>query len=73
MHALQIARFGNPSEVVDLVEIPDPDAPGAGEVRVAVEYAPINTSVLLTISGRYGVRPPLPAALGNKGLSTLCQ
>ncbi|MGO8949507.1 MAG: zinc-dependent alcohol dehydrogenase family protein [Ktedonobacterales bacterium] len=67
MYALQIARFGNPSEVVELVEVPDPDAPGVDEVLVAVEYAPINTSVLLTIRGLYGVRPPLPAGLGNEG------
>ena len=58
MYALQIARLGNPSEVVELVEIPDPDAPGVGEVLVAIEYAPINTSVLLMIRGQYGVRPP---------------
>ena len=68
MYALQMARFGNPSEVVELVEVPDPDAPGVDEVLVAVEYAPINTSVLLTIRGLYGVRPPLPAGIGNEGV-----
>ncbi|EFH88245.1 zinc-dependent alcohol dehydrogenase family protein [Ktedonobacter racemifer] len=71
MHALQIAILGNPSEVVELVEIPDPDAPGVGEVLVAIEYAPINTSVLLTISGRYGVRPPLPIGVGNEGVGRI--
>src|SRR5258708_13334073 len=71
MHALQIAIFGNPSEVVELVGIPDPDAPGVGEVRVAIEYAPINTSVLLTIRGRYGVRPLLPIGLGNEGVGRI--
>src|SRR5260370_7690668 len=71
MHALQIALFGNPSEVVELVEIPDPDAPGVGEVLVAIEYAPINTSVLLTIRGRYGVRPLLPIGLGNEGVGRI--
>ncbi|GHO82578.1 zinc-dependent alcohol dehydrogenase family protein [Dictyobacter formicarum] len=71
MHALQIAIFGNPSEVVELVELPDPDAPGVGEVLVAIEYAPINTSVLLTISGRYGVRPPLPIGVGNEGVGRI--
>src|SRR5258708_34081997 len=71
MHALQIAIFGNPSEVVELVGIPDPDAPGVGEVLVAIEYAPINTSVLLTIRGRYGVRPLLPIGLGNEGVGRI--
>jgi len=71
MHALQIATFGDPSAVVELVEIPDPDAPGAGEALVAVEYAPINTSALLLISGRYGVRPPLPTGVGNEGVGRI--
>ena len=71
MHALQIAMLGNPSEVVELVDVPEPDAPGVGEVLVAVEYAPINTSVLLTIRGLYGVRPPLPAGLGNEGVGRI--
>ena len=71
MHALQIATFGDPSEVVELVEIPDPGAPGAGEVLVVVEYAPINTSALLLISGRYGVRPPLPTGVGNEGVGRI--
>jgi len=71
MHAVQIPVLGNPSEVVELVEIPDPDAPGVGEVLVAIEYAPISTSVLLTINGRYGVRPPLPIGVGNEGVGRI--
>ena len=71
MHALQITTFGDPSEVVELVEIPDPDAPSAGEVLIAVEYAPINTSALLLIRGRYGVRPPLPTGVGNEGVGRI--
>jgi NADPH:quinone reductase-like Zn-dependent oxidoreductase len=71
MHALQIATFGEPAEVVELVEIPDPGAPGAGEVLVAVEYAPINTSALLLIRGQYGVRPALPTGVGNEGVGRI--
>ncbi len=71
MQALQIARFGDPSEVVELVELPDPKVPSAGEVLIAVEYAPINTSALLLISGRYGLRPPLPAGVGNEGVGRI--
>ena len=71
MHDLQIARLGNPSEVVEMVEIPDPDVPGVGEVLVAIEYAPINTSVLLRIRGQYGVQPPLPIGLGNEGVGRI--
>ena len=68
MRALQIATFGDPAEVVQLVEIPEPDDPRASEVLVAVEYTPINTSALLLIRGIYGVRPALPTGVGNEGV-----
>ena len=68
MKALQISTFGNPEDVAELVELPEPSAPGAGEVLVAVEYAPINPSELLMIRGHYGVRPPLPSGLGQEGV-----
>ena len=71
MRALQIATFGDPAEVVKLVEMPDPDAPRLGEVLIAVEYAPINTSALLLIRGIYGVRPPLPTGVGNEGVGRI--
>ena len=71
MYALQIAALGDPSEVVKLVELPNPPAPGAEEVLVAVEYAPVNTSVLLMIRGLYGKRPPLPAGVGNEGVGRI--
>ncbi len=71
MYALQIAALGDPSEVVKLVELPNPPAPGAEEVLVAVEYAPVNTSALLMIRGLYGKRPPLPAGVGNEGVGRI--
>ncbi len=71
MDALQISTFGEPSDVVERVKIPDPDAPMANEVLVAVEYAPINSSELLTIRGQYGVLPSLPAGLGNEGVGRI--
>ncbi len=71
MYALQISTFGEPSDVVERVKIPDPEAPMANEVLVAVEYAPINSSALLTIRGQYGVLPSLPAGLGNEGVGRI--
>jgi NADPH:quinone reductase-like Zn-dependent oxidoreductase len=68
MYTLQMVAFGDPTEVVKLVELPNPPAPGDNEVLVAIEYAPINTSVLLMIRGLYGVRPSLPAGVGNEGV-----
>jgi NADPH:quinone reductase-like Zn-dependent oxidoreductase len=56
---------------VELVELPEPDAPGAGDVLVAVDYAPINISTLLMIRGQYGVRPALPTGVGNEGVGRI--
>src|SRR5260370_34391734 len=63
MDALQISTFGKPSDVVELVKIPDPDDPGTNEVLVAMEYAPIDFSDLLMITGHYGVWPALPTGI----------
>jgi len=71
MYALQISTFGEPSDVVKRVEIPDPGAPMANEVLVAVEYAPINSSELMMIRGQYGVLPSLPTGLGNEGVGRI--
>ena len=66
------SAFGAPEEVLAL-EPSDPVAPGPGEVRIAVERAPINPSDLLQIAGQYGVRPPLPATAGNEGIGRIAE
>jgi len=68
MQAIQIEAFGNPAEVMKLVDIPDVGAPGEGEVVIALEASPINMSDLLMISGRYGYRPQLPSVMGTEGV-----
>src|ERR1700722_15789988 len=68
MQAIQIEAFGNPAEVLKLVDIPDVGAPAAGEVVIALEASPINMSDLLMISGRYGHRPQLPCVVGTEGV-----
>jgi NADPH:quinone reductase-like Zn-dependent oxidoreductase len=74
MKALQISRHGAAAEVVELVDIPEPDPPKVNEVLVAVEYAPINQSEQLKIMGRYPVLPrSFPAGVGNEGVArVLC-
>ena len=52
MKALQMAKYGAPQGVVELVDLPEPEAPKADEVLVAVEYAPINHSEILKIPGK---------------------
>jgi NADPH:quinone reductase-like Zn-dependent oxidoreductase len=68
MQAIQIEAFGNPAEVMKVVDIPDVGAPAAGEVVIALEASPINMSDLLMISGRYGHRPKLPSIVGTEGV-----
>ena len=68
MKAIQIEAFGNPAEVMKLVDVPDVGAPAAAEVVIALEASPINFSDLLMISGRYGYRPKLPAVMGSEGV-----
>ena len=68
MLAAQFPRFGPPGEVLDVVELPDPPAPGPGEVAVSLVAAPINPSDLYTVAGTYGIRPPLPAVPGYEGV-----
>jgi len=70
MKTLQLRAFGKPTTAPELIEAP-PLEPGAGQVLVALEAAPINPSDLLLITGRYGVRPPLPAALGAEGVGRI--
>ncbi len=70
MKTLQLRAFGKPATALDLIEAAPP-APAAGQIRVAVEAAPINPSDLLLITGRYGVRPTLPAVLGAEGVGRI--
>ena len=68
MKAIQLEAFGNPAEVLKLVDVPDVGTPAAGEVVIALEASPINMSDLLMISGRYGYRPELPCVMGAEGV-----
>jgi len=64
--------FGNPPEVLKVVEAPSQPLED-GQVRVEVLRAPINPSDLIQISGNYGVRPPLPAIAGNEGMGRITE
>jgi NADPH:quinone reductase-like Zn-dependent oxidoreductase len=68
MKAIQIETFGNPAEVVKVVDVPDVGKPAAGEVVIALEASPINPSDLTMITGGYGYRPRLPAIMGTEGV-----
>jgi NADPH:quinone reductase-like Zn-dependent oxidoreductase len=68
MRAALIKAFGEPAEVLELADVPEPSGPAAGEVLVGVEYAPINMNDLYLIQGAYPVRPSLPSIIGNEGV-----
>lgn len=68
MKAIQIEAFGNPTEVVQVVDVPDVGWPEAGEVVIEVEASPINPYDLVLITGDYGYRPQLPAVVGTEGV-----
>jgi NADPH:quinone reductase-like Zn-dependent oxidoreductase len=72
VRAIQITEFGRPEDVVRVVELPEPPAPGPGEVKVAVELSPLNKHDLLLVSGVL-LQPPLPLVLGNEGVARVVE
>ena len=64
MRVVQFDRFGEPADVLQLVEA-DVPLPAAGEVRVRLTARAIHPSDLQNVRGRYGRPPPLPATPGN--------
>ena len=70
MRSLIFHRFGEPSEVLALEEVPTPE-PGPGQVRVRLGARSINPSDVLTVRGQYGRRPKLPATPGYESAGTI--
>src|SRR6218665_3009629 len=56
-----------PQDVIEAVTLTLPTLP-AGQVLVKVLATPINPSDVLTLTGEYGMLPPLPAIGGNEGV-----
>jgi len=67
MKAVSYEQFGNPLDVLKLVEKDVPE-PGPGEVRVKMLLSPINPSDLMSIRGGYTYTPDLPATPGFEGV-----
>src|SRR6516165_1963921 len=70
MQAAVFESFGEPSQVLQVREVPEP-RPGPGEVRVRMIMSPVNPSDLLVVRGRYGVLPSLPATPGFEGVGVV--
>jgi NADPH:quinone reductase-like Zn-dependent oxidoreductase len=56
-----------PQDVIEAVSFDEPELK-AGEVLLEMLAAPINPSDIMTLTGHYGVLPPLPAIGGNEGV-----
>jgi NADPH:quinone reductase-like Zn-dependent oxidoreductase len=68
MIAVQLNAYGDPVENVEIVNVPEPNAPGLNEVLIGLEYSPINPADLLLAMGYYAVKPTLPSIIGNEGV-----
>lgn len=61
-----------PQDVIDIVDMTLPP-PSAGQVLIEVLATPINPSDVLTLTGQYGLLPPLPAIGGNEGVGRVVE
>lgn len=70
MHSATYSRFGNPADVLRLEDRPLP-VPGPGQIRIRMGMSAIHNHDLLTVSGQYGVKPPLPAIAGTEAMGVI--
>jgi len=74
MLAAQVNAFGQPETAIEVVEQADPGEPGADEVTIEAEFAPINPADVLNLEGKYGaVPPPLPMIAGAEGVGRIAK
>ncbi|MCC2606396.1 zinc-dependent alcohol dehydrogenase family protein [Planctobacterium marinum] len=57
-----------PQDVIQAIEFEAPELQ-ADEVLLELQASPINPSDVLTLTGLYGILPPLPAIGGNEGVA----
>ena len=70
MRALVQPQFGDPTEVLSVQEVPDPE-PGPGQVLVRVLLSPIHNHDLWTVRGSYGFKPEMPARAGTEAVGVV--
>lgn len=63
MKGWQVSRLGDPSDVLEFGELPDPE-PGPGQVLVRVHAVACNFPDILVCQGKYQERPELPFTPG---------
>ncbi len=65
-------RGPNPVDVIEAVECDKPVLE-QGQVLLELLASPINPSDVLTLTGQYGILPPLPAIGGNEGVAKVAE
>ncbi|WP_372843137.1 zinc-binding dehydrogenase [Psychrobacter sp.] len=70
MRSATYDHFGKPTEVLSIGERPTPE-PKANEVRVKTILASIHNHDLLTIRGKYGFKPTMPAIGGSEAVGII--
>ncbi|MFT4084462.1 MAG: zinc-binding dehydrogenase [Nocardioides sp.] len=70
MKAVTHEAFGEPSQVLEVTELPLPE-PGPGQVRIRTLLAAIHHHDLWTVRGTYGVKPELPARAGTEAVGII--
>ena len=72
LKAQYLERGPVPQAVIEAVPFERPVL-AAGQALVAVLAAPINPSDVLTLTGQYGLLPPLPAVGGSEGVGRVVE
>ncbi|MDM4765911.1 zinc-dependent alcohol dehydrogenase family protein [Pelomonas sp. SE-A7] len=72
LKALYSERGPVPQAVIEAVPFERPQL-APGQALVAVLAAPINPSDVLTLTGQYGLLPPLPAVGGSEGVGRVVE
>ena len=67
MRAIHLTAYGNRAQNLQMVEVPEPNAPSVDEALVRMEYAPVDYSDLLLANGVYFLSPQLPSVIGGEG------
>ena len=72
LRAEYATRSEIPQDVIEAVSFEPPQL-GEGQVLLRMLAAPINPSDVLTLTGQYGILPPLPAIGGNEGVGEVVE
>ncbi len=65
------SKFGSPSKVIECLNTEKLNSPKEDEILVDILAFPINPADLLTIEGKYAIKPTLPSILGAESIAVV--